>query len=90
MRAPDSSAPLDEDIISIAMEFQWKGQSVDPRRLRCGEAILPEKIIVDFSEITNMHRQKGGRLLNELFEHLGPWLLPYAGYDRSTGCGRWR
>jgi hypothetical protein len=51
----NDSDPLDESIISIAMEFQWKGQSVDPRRLGCGEAIHPEKVIVDFSEITDMH-----------------------------------
>ena len=71
----NASNPLDEYIISIAMECKWQGQRVGPCHLGCGEAVLSEKVIVDFSEITDMHRQKGGGLLNELFEHLGPWLL---------------
>ena len=68
----NDSDPLDEYIISIAMECKWQGQRVGPCRLGCGEAVLSEKVIVDFSEITDMHRQKGGRLLNEFLSTSAP------------------
>jgi hypothetical protein len=44
------SNPLDECIIGISTECEWKGESVGPCCLSCRDPALPEKVIVDLSE----------------------------------------
>src|SRR5262245_23806323 len=55
-----------------------------PRRLGCSDPVLAEKVIVDLSEITDMHSQEGGGQLNERFEHVRPRLLTHVG-NHCTG-----
>jgi hypothetical protein len=75
--------PLDERIIGLSTEFEWQGKGVCPCRVGCGEPIITEKVIIDLSEITDMHGQEGGGQLNERFEHFRPWLLTQVGNYRT-------
>jgi hypothetical protein len=61
--------PLDERIIGLSTEFEWQGEGVCPCCVGCGEPIITEEVIVDLSEITDMHSQEGGGQLNERLEH---------------------
>src|SRR5712691_9831088 len=73
----------DEHIIGIAPEGERQRQRRSPRGLGSGDATITKKVIVDLTQITNMHSEKGCRLFNQGFEDLGPWLVTQVGNHRA-------
>jgi hypothetical protein len=64
----------------------WEGRSIKPDYTVMATARPSErkKIVVDFSEIADVHRQQRRRLLNNFFEHISPGFIAQIGND-STG-----